>query len=204
MVKDPIAVFSAETLAHLFEMDVVVLIRHPAAIVSSYKALKWTHPFSHFMNQPELMENHLAPFRHEIEDFVKNEHDVVDQVALLWKLTHYMIIKFQKTRRNWVFVRHEDLALDPIEGYQNLFNRLGLPFSEHTRGVIQAHSSQAQLSDTTRPYTIKQNSSQVNSKWKKYLTPDDVKRIRKRVEDVSSYFFSHDEWYIFLAALLLV
>ena len=194
LLKDPLAVFSAETLARLFDMDVVVLIRHPAAIVSSYKALNWSHPFSHFLHQPELMEEHLAPFQAEIEDFVKNEYDIVDQVALLWKLIHHMIIKYQKTQPGWVFVRHEDLASDPIEGYRNLFNRLELPFSEHIHGVIRAHSFQAQLSDTTRPYTVKQNSSEVNSKWKKYLTPGDLSRIRKRVEEVSSHFFSQDEW----------
>lgn len=194
VVKDPIAVFSAETLANLFDMDTVVIIRHPAAIVSSYKALNWIHPFSHFLRQPELMEEHLVPFQAEIEDFVKSQYDIVDQVALLWKLIHSMIIKYQKTHTDWVFVRHEDLASDPIQGYRNLFNRLKLPFSEHIRGVIQAHSFQAQLSDTTRPYTIKQNSSQVISRWKKYLTPADVTRIRKRVEEVSSVFYSEQEW----------
>ena len=204
LVKDPIALFSADTLENRFDMDVLVLIRHPAAIVSSYKALNWTHPFSHFLHQPELMEEHLAPFQAEVEDFVKNEYDIIDQAALLWKLIHYMIIKYQKTHPDWVFVRHEDLASTPIECYRNIFNRLELPFSEHTRSMIEAHSVQAQLSDITRPYTIKQNSSQVISKWKKYLTPGEVMRIRKRVEEVSSHFFSQDEWYIFLAILLLV
>lgn len=203
LVKDPIAVFSTEALESLFDMDVVVLIRHPAAIVSSYKSLNWTHPFSHFLHQPELMEEHLAPFQDEIEDFAKNEYDIVDQAALLWKLIHHMIIKYQKRHPGWVFIRHEDLASDPIEGYRNLFNRLELPFSERVRSVIQAYSLQAQLPDTTRPYAIRQN-SQVISKWKKYLTPGDVTRIRKRVEEVASHFFSQDEWCIFLVALLWV
>jgi hypothetical protein len=204
LVKDPLAVFSAKRLADLFNMDVVVLIRHPAAIVSSYKTLKWTHPFSHFLHQPELMEEHLAPFQVEIEDFAKNEYDAVDQAALLWKLIHYMIIKYQEKHPDWIFVRHEDLASEPIENYQKLFNRLKLPFSEHVREVIQEHSFQAQLSDTTRPYMIKQNSFKAISKWKKYLTPTDITRIRKRVEEVSSHFFSREEWYIFLIACTLL
>lgn len=201
VVKDPLAVFSAETLASLFDMDVVVLIRHPAAIVSSYKALNWTHPFSHFLHQPQLMEEHLAPFRAEIEDFVEHEHDIVDQVALLWKLIHHMVIQYQKTHPDWIFIRHEDLASDPVEGYRNLFNRLELPFSPHVRDAINAYSLQKQPSDTTRPYAIKQNSSQVVSKWRKYLTTADITRIRNRVEEISSHFFSHQEWCIFLAIL---
>ena len=204
LVKDPLAVFSAETLEGIFDMDVVVLIRHPAAIVNAYKALNWTHPFSHFLNQPELMIEHLAPFQAEVKDFVKKEYDIIDQAALLWKLIHYMIIKYQKTHPDWIFIRHEDLASTPVEGYRNLFSRLELPFSEHIRSVIKVHSFHAQLSDTTRPYSIKQNSTQVISKWKKHLTPGEVRRIRKRVEEVSSHFFSQDEWCIFLAVLLSV
>jgi sulfotransferase family protein len=202
LVKDPIAVFSAETLESMFDMEVLVLIRHPAAMVNSYKALHWTNSFSHFLQQPELMEEHLAPFQAEIEDFVKNDHDIVDQAALLWKLIHNMILKYQKIHPDWSFVRFEDLASAPIEGYQNLFNRLELPFSDNIRSVIEAHSFQPQPSDTTRPYSIKQDSSQVISKWKKHLTPGEVMRIRKRVEEVSSHFFSQNEWCIFLAVLL--
>lgn len=139
-MKDPIAVFSAETLASLFDMDVIVTIRHPAAIVNSYKALNWNHPFSHFLNQPELMEEHLAPFRPEIEEFAKTEYDIVDQTALLWKLIHYMIIKYRETQTEWIFVRYEDLASDPIEGYRKIFDKIKLPISDRTRHVIQAHS----------------------------------------------------------------
>jgi hypothetical protein len=194
VVKDPLAVFSAETLAHLFAMDVVVLIRHPAAVVSSYKTLNWTHSFSHFLEQPELMDEHLAPFRNEIDEFAKAEHDIIDQAALLWKLIHFRIIKYQETQPNWIFVRYEDLALDPIEEYRKIFGQLGLSFSDHTRAVILAHNLQDRSARTTDPYAVKQDSHQVISKWRKNLTLDEIARIRSRVEDISSAFFSNDEW----------
>ena len=202
VVKDPLAVFSAETLACLFDMNVIVLIRHPAAIVSSYKGLNWTHPFSHFLDQPQLMEEHLSPFRAEIEDFSRKEYDIVDQVALLWKLIHYMILKYKNTRPDWVYVRFEDLASDPVYGFQSLFNRLDLPFSEHIQTAIRTHSLKTPVSETIPPYAVKQNSAQVIHKWKKHLFPTEINRIRKRVEEVSSYFFSHSEWCIFLPILL--
>ena len=67
VIKDPLAVFSAEQLVDLFDTSTVIIVRHPAAVASSYKSLNWDHPFSHFLNQPELMENQLAPFRAETE-----------------------------------------------------------------------------------------------------------------------------------------
>jgi len=194
IVKDPIAVFSAETLANMFDMDVIVLIRHPAAIVSSYKSLNWTHPFSHFLSQPDLMEEHLSPFRDEINEFVINQYDIVDQIALLWKLVHHMIIKYQRTKPSWIFVRYKDLALEPLDGYQKIFQKLGLKFSEHIRDRIQAHSLLKETLSDDDPYAIKQNPYQVIYKWKKTLTPDEINRIQKRVEEISAVFFSDNEW----------
>ena len=194
VLKDPLALFSAEQLADSFNMDVVVLIRHPAAIISSYKTLNWTHPFSHFLNQSALLEDHLAPFRSEVEDFTKKEHDIVDQAALLWKLIHFMIIKYQKTHPGWIFIRHKDLALDPIIGFQKIFARLNLPFSKHACRVIQNHIVKEQLPNSTDPYAIKQNPRQVITKWQKNLTSEEINRIRERVEEVSSAFYTDADW----------
>lgn len=194
VVKDPLAVFSAKTLADLFNMDVVLLIRHPAAVVNSYKALNWTHPFSHFMRQVELMEEHLSPFRREIEDFAQKDYDIVDQISLLWKLIHHMIIKFQATNSDWVSVRYEDLALAPIDGFRTVFERTGLPFSKDTKAVIEAHNLRNLQSNTTRPYAIKQNRQHVTSKWKKALTPQELYRLRRRVEPIASAFYSEQDW----------
>ena len=193
IVKDPIAVFSAETLAHMFEMDVVVLIRHPAAVVNSYKTLEWTHPFSHFTEQTNLIDTHLSPYRHEIENFTNNEYDIVDQAALLWKLIHHRIVEYQKTHPQWLFIRHEDLAREPVREYLKIFNHLKIPYSKHTYNAIQAHSLRVQPVNMDL-YTTKRNSRQVTTKWKKRLTAAEVTRIRNRVESVATHFYSEDEW----------
>ena len=194
LVKDPTAIFSAGTLAELFQMDVVVLIRHPAAVVNSYKALSWKVPFLHFLHQPELMERHLSGFRPEIEGFVKNEYDVVDQVALLWKLIHHMIIKYRETQPNWLFVRYEDLASNPIEGFRSMFDQLRLPFTARNGRIVQAHNSQHLLRESTDPYALRQRSDAAISKWQKNLTAAEICRIRERVESVSSIFYAAADW----------
>jgi hypothetical protein len=196
LVKDPIAVFSIEQLAASFNMDVIVLIRHPAAIASSYKTLNWTHPFSHFLCQPMLMNKHLDKYRSEIEDFTKNEYDNVDQAALLWKLIYSLIAKYQKTHPEWIFIRHEDLTLNPLKGFHDIFNRLNLPLSESTRRVVTAHHLQDQINIPKDPYAIKQNPNLVVSKWKNNLTNAEIHRIRELVDNVSSLFYTDEHWKI--------
>src|SRR6185369_11076039 len=96
LLKDPLALFSAEWLADRFNMDVVIMIRHPAAFVSSIKKLNWTHPFSHFLEQPLLMETVLSPFTAEIKEHASKEYSITDQAILLWRLLHYVTMNYQR------------------------------------------------------------------------------------------------------------
>src|SRR6202049_1714797 len=91
LVKDPVAVFSAEWLAKRFDMNVIVMIRHPAAFACSIRRLNWRHDFSNLLHQPLLMRDHLYPYEAEIMAFVKSERDILDQAALLWKLIYAMV-----------------------------------------------------------------------------------------------------------------
>ena len=80
VMKDPVAVFSAPWLARHFDMNVVVMIRHPAAFCSSLKKLNWKFDFNHFLVQPQLMrETRLAEFESEIRYFAENEQEIIPQ-----------------------------------------------------------------------------------------------------------------------------
>lgn len=194
LIKGPLALFSAAWLASVFDMEVIVVIRHPAAVVASYKQLNWSHPFSHFLEQPLLMREHLAPFETEIRDFANNEYDLVDQAALLWKLTHYMILKYRQTRPHWIFIRHIDLSRDPINGFQRIFSKLNLPFSDRNSQTIQNHSVAPNPTRSADPYSVKRDSKQMISNWKSQLTPAEIERVRARVEDISKEFYSDEDW----------
>jgi hypothetical protein len=114
-----------------------VRIRHPAAFAGSLQK-QWTHPFSHFLRQ-----HHLQPFADDIRSFACEERDVVDQAALLWNVIHTMILEYQETFPDWIYLRHEDLSRDPVAGFRSLFERLDLELREPTRAAIVAHSDAA-------------------------------------------------------------
>jgi len=194
LLKDPIAVFSAEWLASTFNMDVIVLIRHPAAVVSSFKRLNWKHSFSHFLAQPLLIRDHLYPFEAEIKEYVDKEHDIIDQAILLWRLIYHMVIKYKKKHSDWIFIRHEDLARDPLHGFQTLFKRLNLKFSERVREIIKEYSNPSNPSEPPKASDIKRNSKATIWNWKSKLTMSEIQRIRSKVEEISSAFYSDEDW----------
>lgn len=195
MLKDPIAFFSAEWLATTFDMDIVVLIRHPAAFITSLKRLKQHHPFSHFLEQPLLMRDHLGPFEREIEEYTKTQHDVIEQGILLWRLIYHVLIKYRETRPDWIFVRHEDLAFDPVGQYENLFNSLNLEFSSYSLNAVKQHSSSSNpVESDLREEVFKRNSEATTRIWKERLTQPEIDRIQEGVNDISAHFYSDDEW----------
>lgn len=194
LIKDPIAIFSAEWLASSFNMNVVVIIRHPAAFVSSIKRLRWNHPFSHFLLQPLLIKEHLHPFEEEIKSYATKEHHIVEQAAFLWKLIHQMIINYRDRHKDWIFIRHEDLAREPLTGFNLLFDKLNLKFSPRVQKRIMKYSDVKNPIDSDNPYSIKRNSKSIVKKWQQELSKSEITRIRNKVENISNHFYKDEDW----------
>ena len=198
LLKDPFAFFSSEWMAERFDMIVIVVIRHPAAFVSSIKKLSWSHPFSHFLEQPLLLQHLLYPFESEIREYAAREHDFVDQAILLWRLFHYTVLNYQRDHKDWIFVRHEDLSRDPVHGFKNLFSRLNLEFSADVQQVIETYSHPANPSETDAmvgsEVSLKRNSRLNISNWKKRLTQFEINKIRNKTEDISGFFYTDEDW----------
>ena len=197
LIKDPLAVFSAAWLSSRFETRNVVMIRHPAAFAGSLKERNWTHPFSHFLSQPLLMEHHLGPFARDILRFAREERDIVDQAALLWNVIHSMILKYQETFPSWIYVRHEDLSRSPVEGFRSMFGELELEFAAATESAIAEHSFAQASTDwhhATGVHSLKRDSLANIELWKKRLTSSEIERLKSQVWDISSRFYSDQEW----------
>ena len=196
LMKDPIAVFSVDWLVAKYQMDAVVMIRHPAAFVASIVRLGWTHDFGEFLEQPELMDDHLYPFRGEIEEFARSVQPVADQAALAWKLIHHMILGYRDRHTDWLFVRHEDLALDPLAGFAQMYEAFGLEMGSAARSTILEHSRSG--NDAQAPSGVathlKRDSAASLHNWRQHLEPSDLARIRKRVEPISDEFYDSETW----------
>lgn len=196
LIKDPIALFSSEWLASRFNTDIIVLIRHPAAFASSLKLQNWTFPFSHFLEQPLLMRDHLYEFEAEISAYAAKEHEIIDQATLLWKIIHSMILKYQQKHKDWVFVRHEDISLDPLSQFQHIFNYLNLNFYSDIQKTIQDYSSPKNPSEgkLNVVHSLRRDSKSNIRNWQKRLSESEIERIRNNVEYISSKFYSDQDW----------
>jgi hypothetical protein len=194
LLKDPFALFSVPWFAERLNCQVVITVRHPAAFASSLKRLNWPFDFQHLLNQPGLMHDHLEGDRGEMQ--AMNVDDIVGQAALLWRMTYRFVHSISSLFPNFNIVRHEDLSLNPVAGYQALYESLDLKFDEKVKDTI-LHSSSSEnptrlAKDQT--FSVKLDSRAALNNWKKILSAEEISRVRKMTEDVSPIFYSEDEW----------
>jgi hypothetical protein len=197
LLKDPIAFFSAEWLADTFDMDVLVLIRHPAAFVSSIKRLGWNVNFRNFLAQPRLLGGPLAPFAADVRRLHDQPQDIVEHGILVWRMIHHVVLDYRRRRPGWIFVRHEDLSRQPVEEFRALFDRLGLAFTPGVRRTVEAHSSAENPSDAPAGtvHQLRRDSRANVWHWTHRLRPEEAVRVLRGTEDVARALYPEPEWW---------
>jgi hypothetical protein len=195
IVKDPLALLSADWMSDTFGMPVVVLIRHPAAFVASLLRAGWTHPFSHFVQQPELMERKLSRYAETIREFAEDEKPLEQQAALLWLVLHECVRQYRESRPDWLFLRHEDLSRDPIEQFRSAYRALGMTFSGRAEAGIRRYSEAGARSARFRVRKHLKRDSRGNvAAWKQRLSPEQIRCVRERTEPLWPEFYGAGEW----------
>jgi Sulfotransferase family len=196
LIKDPLAFFSVEWLAARFDMNVIVLIRHPAAFASSLKLLGWSFPFSDLLAQPRLMGTFLRPFA--AEAFAAVERPVLDQAVLQWRLIYHTVLEYRRLHPGWIFVRHEDLSRDPVGGFRGLFARLGLAFTAQARRAVEeysgAHNPVQPAVHIGSEFALRRDSASNVSNWRRRLTAAEIAHIRDGVAPIADRFYAEMEW----------
>jgi hypothetical protein len=195
LLKDPFAVFSAPWFASRFDCKVVITVRHPAAFASSLKRLNWTFDFNDLLEQPRLMEDWLEPFREDMHKALQTPQDVIGQASLLWRMIYWVVPQYQRNLHHSQLVRHEDLSLNPIQGFSKLYEVLDLPFtSQVQQEILRSSSSDNPQELSNRAHAVRLDSQANLNNWKHRLTPEEIHRVRQLTGDVAAGYYSEEDW----------
>jgi hypothetical protein len=196
LVKEPHAIFSAEWFLDRLGSEVVITVRHPAAVVSSWKRLEWSFDFTNLLEQPALMRDLLEPFRAEMEAALSPGKDLVDRVALLWRVIYSVVDQYRQRSFHVHIVRQEDLSHDPLREYASLYKALGLSFTSRAEAAVAASSASDNPTETRvdSPHETRIDSRANLENWRKRLTAEEVGRIRRATEIPASTYYSEAEW----------
>jgi hypothetical protein len=191
LLKDPFALFSSEWLADRFGARPVILIRKPVAFVGSIKRLNWGFDYEqNWLAQPLLIRDHLARHASRFENY-EGEVDLVGEGVVMWNALYDFVGDLRDRRPDFIYVRYEDLAVDPLTGYEKLYVALGLRWDERVRERIRSFSDTANPKDVSarKRREIKRDSRAAAETWRHRLSPDEVDRITRETASVAARFY---------------
>lgn len=195
LLKDPIALFSAEWLARSFGMDVVIMVRHPGAFAWSYLRIAEPNRFPDLLAQPELMRGPLAPFADEVTRAARSD-DPIFQAGTLWRIVYAVVDEYRERHPCWVITRHEDLSVDPFGEFPGLFARLGLPYTSRVQRLVQGTTSPVNPVEAPSGalHHLRRDSRRNTSVWRRRLSPEDILRLRTLTAGVADRFYGPFTW----------
>ena len=193
LLKDPIAAMSAEWLAQKFGMDVVVLVRHPAAFAASLLRMKWRFDFDAFWRQENLMEDWLYPFEEEIR---RPPEDPIEEAALAWLCIYHVLDGYVQRHPEWIVKRHEDVSSAPGKEFAEMYERLGIPFSGRVGRIIDEYTARSNpvAAPGNVEHHLHRDSQALVKRWKRTLSTDDISRIRDTVDVLAGKYYTEQDW----------
>lgn len=197
LIKDPFALLAAEWIAARTSADVIVLVRHPAAFASSIKRLGWRLDVSWLLNQPDLIEGDLAPFKSELIADRAGTSDLIDHAALVWRVLNSVVHRYDLDHPGWRVVRYEDIAQNPVPGFRALYDYAAIPWNARTSREIERLNSAENPTEVRASSKggTRRNSRQATLTWRTRLTGVEAARMREATSDVSQYWYSDDSWW---------
>jgi hypothetical protein len=194
IVKDPNAAFLSETLIEEYGFSVVVAVRHPAALLHSYRSRGW--PLGHvgsLLVQPDAQADLFSSH----EPAASELSDELERFGLSYRVTYGYLRDVASHHPDSVtFVRHEDFCDDAAATIRRLLSWAGLPRNtdlEHeafnvTTGVAREHRG-ANLADVQR-----RDARWARDGWREAITPDELLRVSRAAEPVLSSLYAEAEY----------
>lgn len=173
IVKDVHSLMSLAWMQENTHSTILIIIRHPCAVAASW--------FQHFNLEAEfqglyriacqasLIEDYLNPYQHLFDQAA----DFWQKIAVYWGAVYHVILQQKRKHSNWIIVRHEDLCLNPVQSFKQLFDQLELCWTKQTDNLLDISTSQ----DSGKPYSPFRISAEEPNKWRKRLEPWQIEKI---------------------------
>ncbi|MGW5262495.1 sulfotransferase [Microbispora sp. NPDC004025] len=135
LLDDPFALLSAEWFAGRLGCRVVVVVRDPVSFAGSWQRLGWRVDVRELLGQPLLVRDH--PYVADLRPFA-GERDVITAAAVLWRVAWRITDTVARRAAGVRVVRYEDLCAAPLDGFRDLYDWCGLPWTDRAARRITA------------------------------------------------------------------
>lgn len=194
LIKDPMATFAAQYLHRNFGMQTVVIMRHPASTIASYKRLGWRYNLHELTDQPKLMERYLEPV---LGGLNIEKLKPIEEWSYLWLACYTVLDAYLKQNPNMIMIRHEDLSLMPMRSFERLYDQLGLPFTAKIREHIDNHTRAGNPAGAPVgvAHALRRDSARNLELWRGIIEPDELAEIIRITKPLAHTYYPSAHWW---------
>lgn len=194
LFKDPMACLASQYLHDQFNVQVIIMVRHPLPTIASMRRVNLDHRLDDLVAQKYLYQTYLK----DILGGVRLERiSSLERRALLWSCLYYMLYNFSKDHEGYIVLPHEHLAHQPQSAMQSLFGQLGLEFDSHIQEKLKTmteHPESPGRLSGNKMHVLKRNSQKLLSENYGKFDPGELRVIHSLTDDVTKLFYSSTDW----------
>ena len=179
IVKSVHCILSLEYLLKHLDMIPVIIIRHPAAVISSYLKMENPDIDRKIYNNKTLMSEMFGEHIPDMTGLKSIEAYAGFQVAIFYR----MISKTIQNNTKIILVEHEKICVEPHNKFKALFDRLNLSFNEKVIDFIEQHNVKGSGYQTNRI------ASETLDNWKSKLDETQINEIIKGYNIIASSYY---------------
>lgn len=159
---------------------VIYLLRHPAAVASSFERMGWTTG-----TLQQRLQSHATTVA-STGSFWADQGSL--QALALRTALHCL-----RSHTDFQIVRYEDLCMDPLKIFRDLYNFSELSWSDEVARRIDGMSKE-QTSGDTGDYGVHRESRTMTEKWRTEVSEQALAEIRQTYLLDNPEYYSEQDW----------
>jgi Sulfotransferase family len=169
VVKSIHAQLSAEWLADSFDVDVLMLLRHPANVLASWLEVNLKDSRNSTLEtRPEIRARYLEPWGVPLPG-----PDPIERISWRIGLLVAVLEDAQSRHPEWHVRSHEQLCTDPVAEFQKLYAEMGLEWGDSATEFLDEHNTPGS------GFVVKRVASELSDAWQRRLDDDQLATLRR-------------------------
>jgi hypothetical protein len=179
VIKDPFAMLSLPLVIRETGATAVLLYRHPAAALASYRRMGWSPDLAEL--QP-ILAAHRQRQACPTSPVGSADSDAA-AMGFFWAALYEIALDNMRPAGGVLVVSHEELAGHGAAGARRLFAALGLTWSEAAMAELMMESG-APPQSTSALHNLNRSPREVASAWRRHVSADEVRIVEEATEAV--------------------
>jgi hypothetical protein len=175
-----------EWMISSYHPRIVFLVRHPAAVANSFQKMGW---------MGKQFDERFTPstLRSLDFDYQQYSRSFWTEFGAMQAHTIHLALETLARGGEHMTIKYEDLCMDPMRIFRDLYNFAGLQWGSTVEDQIIARSEDKDQHPTGRGGVFRLSSAMVN-KWKDEMDSNNLEELKEAYLSFNPQYYQSDEW----------